>query len=220
MSAIRRTVVSVEIYEEIKKALFNGEWAPGSRIDRKALAERFGISQTPINDALNRLTGEGIVESRLRDGFFVPDYNDEELADLFTARAGFESIAARLCAEEGPEAERRSFLDLFERFGETVQPGMEAAYLAADKEFHSRIIRLAGSSRLVEVEASFGLSGRSYEHGLVRSPSDTLSEHKAIVDAIVRGDGRAAQLGMAEHLLRTRYYLLKGKAQTGHTAPL
>ncbi len=212
MSAIRRTIVSVEVYEEIKKALFNGDWAPGSRIDRKALAERFGISQTPINDALNRLTGEGLLESRMRDGFFVPDYGDEELADLFTARAGFESIAARLCAEEAPEAERKAFLRLFERFGDTVKPGMEAAYLAADKEFHSRIIRLAGSTRLLEVETAFGLSGRSYEHGLVRSPSDTLSEHRGIVDAIVRGDGRAAQLGMADHLLRTRYFLLKGKA--------
>ncbi|HAE21582.1 MAG TPA: hypothetical protein DCG47_04565 [Spirochaetaceae bacterium] len=212
MSVIRRTIVSVEIYEEIKKALFNGDWPPGSRIDRKALAESFGISQTPINDALNRLTGEGLVESRQRDGFFVPDYNDEELADLFTARAGFESIAARLCAEEAPEAERKAFLRLFGRFGETVEPGMEGAYLAADKEFHSSIIRLAGSSRLVEVESSFGLSSRSYEHGLVRSPSDTLPEHRAIVDAIVRGDGRAAQLGMADHLLRTRYFLLKGKA--------
>jgi DNA-binding GntR family transcriptional regulator len=212
MSAIRRTIVSVEVYEEIKKALFNGDWAPGSRIDRKALAERFGISQTPINDALNRLTGEGLVESHMRDGFFVPDYDDEELADLFTARAGFESIAARLCAEEAPEAERKAFLSLFERFGETVEPGMEAAYLAADKEFHSRIIRLAGSTRLVEVETAFGLSGRSYEHGLVRSPSDTLPEHRAIVDAIVRGDGRAAQLGMADHLLSTRYFLLRAQA--------
>ncbi len=212
MSVIRRTIVSVEVYEEIKKALFNGDWAPGSRIDRKALAERFGISQTPINDALNRLTGEGLLESRMRDGFFVPDYDDEELADLFTARAGFESIAARLCAEEAPEAERKAFFNLFERFGDTVEPGMEAAYLAADKEFHSRIIRLAGSDRLLEVETAFGLSGRSYEHGLVRSPSDTLSEHKGIVDAIARGDGRAAQLGMADHLLRTRYFLLKGQA--------
>ena len=79
---IRRTVVSAEIYMEIKKALFEGDWIPGQRIDRKALAERFGISQTPVNDALNRLTGEGLVESRSRDGFFVPDYNDAELADI------------------------------------------------------------------------------------------------------------------------------------------
>ncbi|TFG83900.1 MAG: GntR family transcriptional regulator [Spirochaetales bacterium] len=211
MSAIRRTIVSVEVYEEIKKALFNGEWAPGERINRKGLAERFGISQTPINDALNRLTGEGLLESHSRDGFFVPDYTDAELADLFTARAGFESIAARLCAEDASAADRMAFVSLFEAFGETVQQGMETAYLAADKEFHRMVINVSGSSRLMEVETSFGLFGRSYEHGLVRSPSDTLAEHRDIVGAIVRGDGRAAQLGMAEHLLATRRYLLKGK---------
>lgn len=209
---IRRTIVSAEIYLEIKKALFEGDWIPGQRIDRKALAERFGISQTPVNDALNRLTGEGLVESRSRDGFFVPDYDDTELADIFAARAGFESIAARLCAEEADTVGKRELALLFEPFGESVAKGSEAAYLAADKAFHTGIVRISGSCRLSEVETAFGLACRSYEHGLVRPPSDTLPEHRGILAAILAGEGRAAQLGMAEHLLATRRYLL-GRAQ-------
>ncbi len=208
MAPIRRTVVSVEIYTEIKKALFEGDWTPGQRIDRKALAERFGISQTPVNDALNRLTGEGLVESRSRDGFFVPDYDDSELADIFAARAGFESIAARLCADEADEEGKRELALLFEPFGESVAKGSESAYLAADKAFHTGIVRISGSSRLSEVEAAFGLACRSYEHGLVRPPSETLPEHRGILAAILAGEGRAAQLGMAEHLLTTRRFLL------------
>jgi DNA-binding GntR family transcriptional regulator len=208
MKPIRRTVVSVEIYSEIKKALFEGDWIPGQRIDRKALAERFGISQTPVNDALNRLTGEGLVESRSRDGFFVPDYDNSELADIFAARAGFESIAARLCAEEADTEGKRELALLFEPFGDSVTEGSEAAYLVADKAFHTGIVRISGSSRLSEVEAAFGLACRSYEHGLVRPPSETLPEHRGILAAILAGEGRAAQLGMAEHLLATRRFLL------------
>jgi DNA-binding GntR family transcriptional regulator len=205
---IRRTIVTLEAYAGIRNALFAGEWAPGDRIDRKELAERFRISQTPINDALNRLTGEGLVESRSHDGFFVPDYDDGELADLFAARAGFESIAARLCAEEAAEADKKRLLAVFGPFGDSVAPAMESAYLAADKEFHKLVLGISGSLRLNEVEASFGHAFRSYEHGLVRPPSETLSEHRAIIEAILAGAGRDAQVAMADHLLETRNVLL------------
>jgi len=207
-TGIRRTIVTLEAYAGIRNALFAGEWAPGDRIDRKELAERFNISQTPINDALNRLTGEGLVESRSHDGFFVPDYDDGELADLFAARAGFESIAARLCAEEAAEADKRKLLEVFEPFGKSVAPAMESDYLAADKEFHKLVLVISGSLRLNEVESSFGHAFRSYEHGLVRLPSETLSEHRLIVDAIMAGAGHDAQLAMADHLLKTRNVLL------------
>jgi DNA-binding GntR family transcriptional regulator len=208
MRSIQRTVVSTEVYREIKRALFDGEWEPGRRIDRKALAERFGISQTPVNDALNRLTGEGLLESRSRDGFFVPDYDDAALADIFAARAGFESIAARLCALEASIEQRRSLAAFFEPYIGGVAPGDEAGYLAADKKFHIAVLRVSGSERLNEVESSFGHILRSYEHGLVRPPATTLAEHGRIVGAIIAGDGREAQIAMADHLLATRLFLL------------
>lgn len=206
--SIRRTIVSVEVYQEIKKALFDGTWPAGARLDRKQLAERFGISQTPVNDALNRLTGEGLLESRLHDGFFVPDYSDLELADLFAVRAGLESIASRLCADTCDEKARRKISACFAAFKNGIADGQQAAYLQADRSFHTLILEYSGSSRLNEVEAVFGIACRSYEHGLIRSPAETLPEHLAIVDAIGRKDGRAAQLAMAEHLLATRTYLL------------
>ena len=194
----------MEIYAEIKKSIFAGTWAPGERIDRKSLADKYGTSQTPVNDALNRLTGEGILESRSGDGFFVPDYDDETLADLFTARAGLESIAARLCAEEASDADKRVLAGIFAPFGDSVGPDQGEAYLAADKSFHAAVLKISGSQRLNEVESSFGHIFRSYEHGLVRPPAETLSEHRAIVNAILAGSGRDAQVAMADHLLTSR----------------
>jgi len=208
-TGIRRTIVTQEAYIEIRSALFAGEWAPGDRIDRKELARRFKIRQTPINDALNRLTGEGLVESRSHDGFFVPRYDDGELADLFAVRAGFESIAARLCAEEATEADKRKLLAVFAPFGISVAPEMESAYLLADKEFHKLVLGISGSLRLNQVEESFGHAFHSYEHGLVRPPSETIPEHRLIVDAIMAGAGHDAQLSMADHLLTTRNVLLE-----------
>ncbi len=145
---------------------------------------------------------------------------DSDLADIFAARAGFESIAARLCAEEADEAGKRELAILFEPFGDSVAKGSEAAYLVADKAFHTGIVRISGSSRLSEVEAAFGLACRSYEHGLVRPPSETLPEHRGILAAILAGEGRAAQLGMAEHLLATRRFLLARQGCSDHSSQL
>jgi DNA-binding GntR family transcriptional regulator len=205
---IRRTIVSVEVYQEIKKALFEGIWHPGDRVDRKHLAERFGISQTPVNDALNRLAGEGLLESRLHDGFFVPDYSDVELADLFAVRAGLESIAARLCAETCDKNHRQLLMACFAAFGDGYVDGQQSIYLQADRTFHTLILQYSGSTRLKEVETVFGIACRSYEHGLIRPPGETLPEHLSIVDAICRQDSRAAQMAMADHLLATRSFLL------------
>lgn len=208
MPRIQRTVVSTAVYDTVKEMLFDGTWGPGERIDRKALAARLGVSPTPVNDALHRLTGEGLVESRFRDGFFVPDYSDEDLADLFAVRAGIEGVAARLCAEEAPGEELERFCSLFDPFSRGIPPEGTGDYLRADKAFHVGILAASGSARLREVERFFGHVFRSYEHGLVRSPEETLPEHRRIIDALRSRDGREAQAAMSDHLLRSRKALL------------
>lgn len=209
MPLIRRTVVSTAVYDAIKEMLFDGPWRPGERIDRKALAVRLGVSPTPVNDALHRLTGEGLVESRFRDGFFVPDYSDLDLADLFAVRAGIESIAARLCAENASETEMERVCALFDPFSRGIPPEETGTYLRADKAFHAGLLAASGSARLREVERFFGHVFRSYEHGLVREPGETLPEHRRIIDALRAQDGPAAQEAMADHLLRSRAALLR-----------
>lgn len=214
MPCIQRTVVSTAVYDAVKEMLFDGTWVPGDRIDRKALAVRLGVSPTPVNDALHRLTGEGLVESRFRDGFFVPDYSDEDLADLFAARAGIEGVAARLCAEEGAEGEVERLCSLFDPFSRGIPPEGTGDYLRADKAFHAGILAASGSARLGEVERFFGHVFRSYEHGLVRSPGETLPEHRRIIEALKSRDGREAQAAMSDHLLRSRRALLD-RARSG-----
>jgi len=208
VAEIKKTVVSVFVYESLKKMIFEGTLNPGAKIDRKEIAERLGISQTPLNDALNKLTGEGIVEARGREGYFVPDYGPRELAEFFVVRAGLEGVAARLCAEEADGEVIRKITSPFDAF--SVAPAQEqlSAYLKADRMFHAGIIVAANVGRLSEIDSYFGFAFRSYEHGLVRPPHETLSEHRAIIAAIRARDGKTAQFAMTDHLLRTRAALL------------
>ncbi len=215
MPRIQRTVVSTAVYDAVKEMLFDGTWVPGDRIDRKALAVRLGVSPTPVNDALHRLTGEGLVESRIRDGFFVPDYSDEDLADLFAVRAGIEGVAARLCAEEALPGEVEKLCALFDPFSRGIPPERTEEYLRADKSFHAGLLAASGSARLREVERFFGHVFRSYEHGLVRSPGETLPEHRRIIEALRSRDGREAQAAMSDHLLRSRRALMDRGRSTG-----
>ena len=220
MPRIQRTVVSTAVYDTVKEMLFDGVWGPGDRIDRKALAVRLGVSPTPVNDALHRLTGEGLVESRFRDGFFVPDYSDLELADLFAVRAGIESVAARLCAEEAQGEELERLCALFDPFAGGIPEDGTGDYLRADKAFHAGLLAASGSARLGEVERFFGHVFRSYEHGLVRDPEETLPEHRRIIDALRSRNGSAAQAAMADHLLRSRQALAaRGGAAGAGRAP-
>lgn len=215
MPRIQRTVVSTAVYDAVKEMLFDGTWGPGDRIDRKALAVRLGVSPTPVNDALHRLTGEGLVEARFRDGFFVPDYTDEDLADLFAVRAGIEGVAARLCAEEAPPGEIEKLCALFDPFSRGIPPNGTGEYLRADKAFHAGLLAASGSVRLREVERFFGHVFRSYEHGLVRSPGETLPEHRRIIEALRSRDGREAQAAMSDHLLRSRRALMDRARSSG-----
>jgi len=208
-------VVSSAVYDAVKEMLFDGTWVPGDRIDRKALAVRLGVSPTPVNDALHRLTGEGLVESRIRDGFFVPDYSDEDLADLFAVRAGIEGVAARLCAEEALPGEVEKLCALFDPFSRGIPPERTEEYLRADKSFHAGLLAASGSARLREVERFFGHVFRSYEHGLVRSPGETLPEHRRIIEALRSRDGREAQAAMSDHLLRSRRALMDRARSSG-----
>lgn len=208
MPRIQRMVISTAVYDAVKEMLFDGTWLPGDRIDRKNLSLRLGVSPTPVNDALHRLTGEGLVESRFRDGFFVPDYSDADLADLFAVRAGIEGVAARLCAEEAPGGELERLCALFDPFAGGIPPEGTGDYLRADKVFHAGLLAASGSARLGEVERFFGHVFRSYEHGLVRAPEETLPEHRRIIEALRSRNGREAQAAMSDHLLRSRRALM------------
>jgi len=203
MIKIRRTVLSDAVYDRLKSLVLNGELGPGEKLQKGDLATMIGVSMTPVNDALNRLAGEGYLELRGGKGFFVREYSASDLKEIFAIRAGLEGIAARICAVDHRK-DLENVLSLFDSFAHPLDDNEIHGYYVADKEFHSGLLLKCGNNFMKQINDTYAYVMRSYQKGLLRSPEETLDEHRRIIDAIRKGDGEQAQLAMTDHLLKTQ----------------
>ncbi len=204
MSKIENKALSDLAYEKLRQMIDDGVLPAGVKINKLELSEMLGVSQTPINDALSRLTGERLIEQRSRQGYFVHAYSWEELMPIFELRAGLEGMAIRLCVERNEPADMGRIVHAFDGFEASMPESRHDEYLRADKQFHESIIEYSGNPFLLELMRSSGYLLKSNLRGLVRPPSETLPEHQAIVDAVLRRDAREAQEQAILHLLRSR----------------
>jgi DNA-binding GntR family transcriptional regulator len=212
MRKIESSNLTDVVYERIKAMVLEGLLAPGSKINKKELAESLSVSHTPINEAVSRLAGENLIIQRPRLGHFVRDYDNTYLAELFAVRAGLEGVALRLCVEEGSPADLEQLSSFFAGFSLPLSEQRRRDYMDEDIAFHSAIVEYARVGLLKEFKASFGYILKTYEHGLVRPPEQTLPEHRAIIGALKRGDAVKAEDLLVEHHLTSRRALLAKKA--------
>jgi DNA-binding GntR family transcriptional regulator len=203
-SRIENKSLRQNVYEQIRTLIDSGELAFGEKINKIDLAERFSVSQTPINDALNRLVGENYLIQQSRKGYYVKEFDFQEFCNLFEMRAGLEGIAARLCCERATEEEMQILVSAFDGFSLPMNEEQRALYIKTDKQFHRNILKFAKNQTIMDALYTTGFLNRSYQKGLVRGPEITLDEHKRVVEAFKKRDGEGAQRYMVEHLFNSR----------------
>lgn len=189
-----------DAYELILDAIDIGVFRPGDRLVESELAERFGVSRTPIREALQRLETQSLLT---RDGrsLIVASLDHNQLAELYVVRAELEGLAARLAAQHATLEEMRVLRDMVTSDRELL--GDPSALSRANKRFH-RQIHLASHNRyLVQqldlvhrtmallASTSLAVEGRG---------DAALAEHDAIVTAIEARDGDAADLALKTHI--------------------
>ena len=204
MEKIKKNALRELVYEKIKLMILDGALIPGQKISKKELADHLTVSQTPVSEAINRLTGEGLIEQRDREGFYIKTFTYKDLKELFAARAGLEGIAIRLCVEQLSAPELKQILCIFDGFELPMSARELKRYMKADQLFHETIILLSGNSIIVNFDRSFDFIMKSYQKGLIRSPEETLAEHREILAAIGDRDAPRAQELLMRHLLRSR----------------
>lgn len=208
MQKIENSNLTDAVYARLKSMILDGLLVPGARINKKELSAALAVSPTPINEAVSRLAGEKLIEQRSRQGFFVRAFDDRALADLYAVRAGLEGIAVRLCVAEASDEDLDRLGSFFADFKPPVPPTLTRAYMEEDMAFHKAVLEISGVSLLMEINANFGYTMRSYQFGLVRSPSDSLPEHHAILEAIRARDAIKAGELMTKHHLASRKALI------------
>lgn len=189
-----------DAYDLILEAIDTGTYRPGSRLVESELADRFGVSRTPIREALQRLETQSLLT---RDGrsLIVASLDHNQLAELYVVRGTLEGLAAQLAARHATAEEVRVLRDMLEADGALV--GDPKAMSRANRRFHKQIHLASHNRFLVQqldlVHRSMALLASTSIAAEGRG-QDTLDEHAAIVAAIEAGEGEAAAQALRDHI--------------------
>ena len=189
--------------EQVSNAILSGEFVPGARLDEQQLAQRFGVSRTPVREALRQLATSGLIELRPRRGALVASVSQDELETLFVAMAEMEASCARLSALRMTPLERRRLQALQEAMGGLVRDGDTDGYADANQTLHLTLY--AGSHNPVIADFTSGLRRRlaPFRRAQFRTEGRlprSHAEHGAVVQAILGGDAVAAHAAMLHHV--------------------
>ncbi|KAA9010125.1 GntR family transcriptional regulator [Histidinibacterium aquaticum] len=198
-----------DAYGLILDAIDTGLYKPGDRLVESELADRFGVSRTPIREALQRLETQSLLT---RDGrsLIVASLDHSQLSELYVVRGELEGLAARLAARHAAPEEVRVLRDMLEADQALVSD--PDAMARANRRFHKQIHLASHNRFLVQqldlVHRSMALLA-STSIAADGRPEDTLREHAQIVSAIEAGDGEAADQALREHISKAFVTRLK-----------
>ena len=200
---IAKTTRAATLRAQIADEIVRGDLRPGTPLDEVSLAQRFGVSRTPVREALRELSSAGLVRIQPHRGAVVSRPAAREVEDMFAVMAELEALCAGLAAVAMTPAERRDLAAIHASLRDLIQTGDPQRYHEVNERFHHAIYLGSHNAYLAEVtlttrrrlapfrRAQFRTSGRlalSYE------------EHDRVVGAIQRGDRAGAGTAMRDHI--------------------
>ncbi|MFF1474102.1 GntR family transcriptional regulator [Streptomyces mirabilis] len=201
---VQRASVRGQILDALRTALVAGELAPGQVYSAPVLGERFGVSATPVREAMQQLALEGAVEVVPNRGFRVVRRGTRELAELAEIRALLEVPVVLRLARTVPAARWAELRPLAEAAARAASAGCRATYAECDRAFHHAMLALAGNDQLVQIaddlhrRAQWPLVGGPVPRGRADLMADA-AEHLALLDALTAQDLPAVQSVVREH---------------------
>jgi len=203
-SGEQRTLLSDRIRNRLTDQIASGELPAGAALDEQQLADRFGVSRTPVREALHQLAVSGLVEMRPRRGVVVARMTAERIMDMFETMAEIEALCVRMATyrmtplelsrlTELHEAARRAAADEdMDRYDDVNHAFHEAIYLATHNAF------LAEQASALRIRMNAFRRTQLRQEGRMSRSSD---EHQSILEAVAQGDGELASRRMRAHML-------------------
>jgi DNA-binding GntR family transcriptional regulator len=202
-SALVVESIADQLYRILVERITTGVFVPGSRLDPQSIADEFGVSRTPVRDALARLEHDQLIETRPRSGTFVARPGTSDVREVCQLRKGIEWVATGLAAAVMPAAQIADLRAEAVEALDAVDRGDFAPFFASDFRIHREIVAATGNERLVRARGSvepfvawlriLGATGPHRARGSTR-------RHLEILDAMAARDVAAAQEAAAVHL--------------------
>ena len=212
---IGRTALAVEITNRLRQMILEGQLQPGEKINEKALTEQFGVSRTPLREALKVLAAEGLLDLIPHRGAVITRQSEAELAEVFRVLAALEGLAGELAAEQAEEVTlreiKRMTCDLRRSFEQADRP----TYFRINQAIHKAVLAAAGNETLLRSHEllAFRVQRARYQANLTPERwRAAVEEHETIAEALCNRDAERSGKLMKDHLLR-KFDSIRRKAQ-------
>ncbi|QTF92114.1 GntR family transcriptional regulator [Halomonas sp. BM-2019] len=203
MDKIRQSTLHGEVAERIRDMIIEGTLAPGSRVPEKQLCEQFGVSRTPLREALKVLAFEGFVELLPNRGARVAKLTRAALKNTFEVMQSLEALAGELAGERITEAELANIEALHHQMLTHYKNGNMQEYLLANQQIHEAIVVASQNDVLIDVYKSLNQRVRRVRFTAELSKdywSKAIGDHEAMVEALRARDGAALGQVLRRHL--------------------
>ena len=191
------------VFNTLRQAILRGELQPGERLLEIHLADKLGVSRTPIREAIRKLELEGLVLMIPRKGAVVAEITEKSLRDVLEVRRALEELAMKLACERILDEEIEELKEAAKEFENALKTGDVTVYAEADVKFHDIIYRTTDNQRLIQL--LYNLREQMYRYRveyLKRDDShDTLlAEHQYIIETLERRDSDEAVKAVCAHV--------------------
>lgn len=200
---VLRESMHAQILPELRRDIVENRWKPGERLPEPLLCDEFGVSRTPLRDALRILATEGLVELIPHVGAVVTAPDSPEIEAKLQVLGALESLAAELAAKRRPPTALQRIARLHERMSEAARKKDVLGYYQLNDEFHKEIVAASGNTTLAEAHEHLMWHVHRIRHAANEheqlSPASA-REHDIIVKSILAGNGTAAGQAMRSHI--------------------
>jgi DNA-binding GntR family transcriptional regulator len=196
-------VITAPVSDRLRDDILRGAFPPGERLIELQLTDRYGVGRAAIRAALAELDSEGLVRREANRGATVRRITVAEAIEINQARAALEGLVARMAAERACDADRDRLRDLLAEMVTAVAEDDKLAYSKLNRRLHGSLCTIARHRVADELVANLRNRAAHHQFRLALVPgraAESLAQHRAIVEAVVAGDGPAAEAAMREHL--------------------
>lgn len=187
---MKNETLSERIFTKLKDDILSGAYIPGERLLYEKVAERLGVSMTPLKDAFHKLEQEGLVNNVPRRGCFVTRLDDEDIVEYCQIRWALESLAASLICGRPcvPEAEIEELTRINDRIAKAIKRKKPRECIVHDAQFHLTLVSMSGNKRLLQMLHQFPLSnllvlmGRGDKN--IENGDVVIEDHARIIGAL------------------------------------
>ncbi len=186
------------VFKTLRRGILTGELKPGERLMEIHLANRLGVSRTPIREAIRKLELEGLVTMIPRKGAEVANITEKNLKDVLEVRQALESLAIELACERITPENKEALKEKLDQVETAARTGDSSAIASADVAFHDAIVEASGNVRLTQLVSNLGEQMYRYRFEYIKDESkhsQIMSEHRIMYESILEGDkGKAARI--------------------------